>query len=79
MLTSQASKKYTNVVSQPESIMKKIPELYKQPFAKTNTFKVNIYGNTDSLSAINSFEWIVSDGVQREEQLPDFSDITQNL
>ena len=79
MLTSQSSKKYTNVSSQPELIMKKIPELYKQPNAKTNTFRVNIYGNTDSLSAINSFEWIVSDGVKKEDELPSFSDITQDL
>ena len=79
MLTSQTSKKYTNISSQSEFVMKKIPQLYKQPYAKTNTFRVNIYGNTDSLSAINSFEWIVSDGVKEEEQLPDFSDIIQNL
>ena len=74
-----SSKKYTTVSSQPELIMKKIPELYKQPNAKTNTFRVNIYGNTDSLSAINSFEWIVSDGVKKEDELPSFSDITQDL
>ena len=79
MLTSQTNKKYTNVVTQPDYVMNKIPILYKQPYAKTNTFRVNIYGDIDSLSAINSFEWIVSDGVKKESELPSFADITQDL
>lgn len=79
MMNAQSNKKYINVITQPDSIMNKIPELYKQPYAKTNAFKVNICGDINALSSINSFEWIIPDRLKKQETLPDFSDITQNL
>lgn len=79
MMNAQKNKKYINVVAQPDSVMNKIPELYKQPYAKTNTFKVNICGDINALNSINSFEWIVPNSLKKQEELPDFSDITQSL
>ena len=62
-------------------VIEKIPPLYNQGETKTNTFKVNIFGNMNSLNAINSFMWIVPKDMPIENQqvqnesLPDFSDL----
>ena len=82
MINASQDKKDVTILRIPGDIIEKIPNLYNQGSRKTNTFKVNIYGNINSLNAINSFMWIVSDNTQKEtnqELLPDFDDMMQDL
>ena len=82
MINASQDKKDVTILRIPGEIIEKIPNLYNQGGRKTNTFKVNIYGNINSLNAINSFMWIVSDNTQKEtnqELLPDFDDMMQDL
>ncbi len=81
MINSQGDKKKTVFTVIPDGIVSKIPDLYNQKDGKSNIFKVNIYGNVNSLNSINSFEWIVSDNNRTEEikELPDSSDMIQDL
>ena len=77
LVTGNKEKKTTILSTVPNEIMNKIPELYNQSTSKTNTFKVNIYGNIDALNAINSFEWITSDtsSQKSEDETPNFLDL----
>lgn len=81
MMNGQQGKKDITYSVIPKSVMNKIPDLYNQMGSKTNTFKVNIYGNINAINAINSFMWVVSDDFKTNdsEKLPDFSDMMQNL
>ncbi len=81
MMSGQKGKKDVTFSVIPSSIMNKIPDLYNQKGSKTNTFKVNIYGNINSLNAINSFIWTIPDSYEADnsEKIPDFSDMTPNL
>ncbi len=81
MVNGQKGKKDVTYSVIPQSVMEKIPDLYSQNGSKTNTFKVNIYGNINSLNAINSFMWTVSDHykIEDQEKIPDFSDMTPSL
>ena len=81
-ITGSNSKKANNILLVNKSIIDRIPDLYNQNAEKTNTFRVNIYGDVNSLSAINSFMWILPKEEilkQQQETLPDFSDMTQEL
>ena len=45
-------------------------------------FKVNLYGDANSLSVINSFMWILPKEEfmnEQQENLPEFSDMIQEL
>ncbi len=81
LISGTASKKQNNILTVNNEIIEKIPPLYNQGEIKTNTFKVNIFGNMNSLNAINSFMWIVPKDMPIENQqvqdevLPDFSDL----
>ena len=61
-------------MSLPSSVMSNIPQLYKNVNAKTNTFKVNIYGNINSVGSINSFVWTVPK-TDEKQSLPDFDEL----
>ncbi len=75
-LTTSQDKKEIIVLKVKNEIMEKIPLLYDNSSAKTNTFKVNVYGNIKNPSSINSFMWIIPDNINSEEILPEFSDLT---
>ncbi len=82
MNTNQENKQYV-MMTLPDEIMEKIPDLYNKN-TTTNTFTVNIFGDMNSLNAINSFMWVVpkqqtDNNPAQEETLPDFSDMIQNL
>lgn len=77
LIDSKNSKSSDNVMVVPKHLIDEIPLLYNRETAKTNTFKVNILGDVNSVSAINSFMWIIPD--EDKTQLPDFSDMIQNL
>ncbi len=82
IINAPSDKKDLTVLKVPKELIDKIPNLYNQGSRKTNTFKVNIYGNINSLNAINSFMWIVPNNAFRQEQennLPDFDDMIQNI
>lgn len=81
MMSGQKGKKDVTFSVVPSSIMNKIPDLYNQKGSKTNTFKVNIYGNINSLNAINSFMWTIPDSyeIDEPETIPDFSDMMPSL
>ncbi len=81
LLESKTQKTNHNVLFVPQQTIDEIPLLYNQGAAKTNTFKVNLLGDINSLSAINSFMWIVSQENKPQEPdiLPEFSDMLQNL
>ncbi|MBQ3641971.1 hypothetical protein II906_08630, partial [bacterium] len=75
ILNNNYNKKKLTIV--PKEVIKNIPELYINK-GQTNTFKVNIYGDIKSVSAVNSFVWILSkdnDTEEIQEPLPDFSEI----
>ncbi|MCD7879595.1 MAG: hypothetical protein LUG16_06665, partial [Candidatus Gastranaerophilales bacterium] len=79
IINGQSADKNVMVYKIPYETINKIPDLYNNNTAGTNTFKVNIYGNLDSLGAINSFIWIKADKeniTPKEDKLPDFSDIS---
>ena len=79
-LSSQNEKKSNNVMLVNKSIIDRIPDLYAKNNQKTNTFKVNLYGDINSLNVINSFMWLLpKENVVEQEKLPDFSDMVQNL
>lgn len=70
-----------NVMLVSSGIIDRIPELYNQGLGRTNIFKVNIYGDINSLNSINSFMWLLpkEDVIkQQQEKLPDFSDIMKD-
>ena len=81
LLESKSQKINHNVMFMPQQVIDEIPLLYNQGIAKTNTFKVNLLGDINSLSAINSFMWIVpqENKPQEPDILPEFSDMLQNL
>lgn len=89
LVNGQQSEKSVTIMKIPNNIISEIPDLYSKSSGKTNTFKVNIYGNINSLNAINSFVWIVGDNnygnkyteTEKSEnnELPDFSDMIQSL
>lgn len=83
VINGQQSEKTNTVMKIPTNIMKQIPELYNQKDSKTNTFRVDIYGDISALNSIDSFMWTVSDtetlDIQNQEALPDFSDMLDNL
>ncbi len=74
LVSGKSTKKNVSVMSLPNSVMSNIPELDNYTGNKTNTFKVNIYGNINSVGSINSFVWTVpkEDEVQK---LPEFSEL----
>ncbi len=78
MMNSKQDKKNT-IMRIPNEIMDKIPNLYKKSNETTNTFKVNIYGDINSLNAINSFMWTLpkeeTSTSPAAETLPSFSDL----
>ncbi len=79
-LNGQATKKNVSVMKVPQGIISNIPDLYTRSNDRTKTFKVNIYGNINSVSAINSFMWIVPNEEEiQNRKLPEFSDIIQDL
>lgn len=81
-LSSSNGKKANNILLVNKSVVDRIPNLYNQTEGKTNTFRVNIYGDINSINAINSFMWILPKEEilkQQQEKLPDFSDMTQEL
>ena len=61
----------------PRNIISEIPLLYNKSEDKTKTFKVNLLGDINSLGAINSFMWIISQQEKEldENNLPDFSQL----
>ena len=84
LISGNTSHKQNNVLIIKKEIIDKIPPLYNQGDFETNTFKVNVFGNINSLNAINSFMWIlpktspIENQPQNEaedEKLPDFSDL----
>ncbi len=80
LMNAQQGKKEVKITIIPENTMKNIPELYNMKSDKTNTFKVNIYGNINSVKAVNSFSWIISENykINKEDILPEFSDLNLN-
>ncbi len=66
IINGQTNSKNIQVQRIPYTIINKIPALYNQTTEKTNTFRVNIYGNIEALNAINSFDWVVSDKIETE-------------
>ena len=79
-LNGQSAKKNVSVMKVPQSIMSNIPELYSRSNDRTKTFKVNIYGNINSVSSINSFMWIIPNETEiQDNKLPEFNDMTQDL
>lgn len=74
LVNGQSAKKNVHIMSVPASIIENIPPLYKKENSRTNTFKVNICGNINSVSSINSFMWIV-EKLGTTTVLPDFADI----
>ncbi len=75
--TTKQEKKNT-IVKIPSEISDKIPPLYKKSNDLTNTFKVNIYGDINSLNAINSFVWTLPQeeaSAEKQEELPSFSEL----
>ena len=81
LLENNSQKTTNNLLFVPNSVIEDIPLLYNQGEAKTNTFKVNLLGDINSLSAINSFMWILpqENKPQEPDVLPEFSDMLQNL
>ncbi len=94
LVSGQKTDKSVTVMKLSNDITDKIPLLYNQSNQKTNLFSVNIYGNINSLNAINSFKWIIPNNedfgtdIQEKEEnnlqddsknLPDFNDMIQNL
>lgn len=78
LVNGQPSKKNVTVMTVPSSVIDNIYLWGRSNNAGTNTFKVNIYGNMNSPSSINSFSWVVSDENDNKE-LPEFSDIPESL
>lgn len=80
-MENKTSKSANNIILIPQNVIDEIPDLYNQGNAKTNTFKVNILGDINSLNAINSFMWTLpkQETTQTNEQLPDFTDMLQTL
>lgn len=84
--SSSKSKKEKFVLKVPYEIIAEIPELYNKPEDKSNTFKVNINGDINSVGSINSFTWIVasssdisSESGNRERLFDETSeDVSQN-
>ncbi len=71
VVNTKQDKKNT-IISVPNEIIDKIPQLYKKSDEKTNNFKVNIYGDINSLNAINSFMWVVPKAItEQTENIPD--------
>ena len=91
IVNSKPGAKSVNVLKIPSDIMKKIPDLYNQKEKKTNTFTVKIFGDINSISAVNSFMWTTQDEEDREipandnpqneqeNSLPDFNDMLQKI
>ncbi len=71
LISDNKTQKDINYMKLPNDIMKNIPDLYKSPNTKTNTFTVNIYGNINSINAINSFMWTVPKNIQNNENETD--------
>ena len=87
-LLSSPSQRRNDILIVNKEIIEKIPDLYNRAGGKTNTFKVNIFGDINSVNAINSFVWIlpkeepqqIIEQQEQEEKLPDFSDLqTESL
>lgn len=79
-LNGQSAKKNVSVMEVPQNVISNIPELYARSNDRTKTFKVNIYGNINSVNAINSFMWVVPNESEiQNKELPEFKDMTQDL
>ena len=78
LVNGQPSKKEVNVSVVPSSLIDNIYLWNREDNYNTNAFRVNVYGNINYPSSINSFSWVVSDE-QRKEDLPEFSEIPQSL
>ncbi len=78
-LANPQNKKDNFILKLPSEITDKIPDLYNGAGAKSNTFKVNIYGNIKNVNAINSFMWIMpaqeTNKEEEEYKLPSFSNL----
>jgi hypothetical protein len=79
MVNGTATKKDVVLYSVPETITDKIPKVYNQQNDRTNMFKVSIYGNINSVNAINSFNWLVPTNNQNDDSLPDFQDLVKDI
>ncbi|MBE7705373.1 MAG: hypothetical protein E7Z90_06145 [Cyanobacteria bacterium SIG29] len=74
LLENKSTKTVNNLIIVPSSLINEIPLLYNKNIENTKTFKVNLLGDINSLSAINSFMWILPRN-EEEKDLPDFVDI----
>ena len=81
LLESKSQKTTNNLIFVPKNVIDEIPLLYNQGTSKTNTFKVNLLGDINSLSAINSFMWILpqENSAPETEKLPEFLDMIKTL
>ena len=81
-ISNQTEKKANNILLVNKNVIDRIPELYNNTDGKSNMFKVNLYGDANSLSVINSFMWVLPKEEymnEQQEKLPEFSDIIQEL
>ena len=86
-MSNPQEKKDNLVIPISNEITDKIPDLYNGTNIKSNTFKVNVYGNMRNINSINSFTWIMphitsepeENTIQteslKEEKLPTFSNL----
>ena len=78
LVNGQPSKKNVEVLAVPSDLIDNIYLWNRDNNNNTNAFRVNVYGNINYPSSINSFSWVVSDK-QEKEELPEFSEIPQSL
>ena len=78
LVNGKQSKKYVSTMPVQAELIENIHLWNNENNQNTNTFKVNINGNVNYPSAINSFTWVVSDE-KKNEDLPEFSEIPQSL
>ncbi len=91
LISGANTKKQNDILVVNNNIINEIPPLKYQTENKTNTFKVNIYGDLNSLNAIKEFVWIIPKDIPQETNtdstapetptteentaLPDFNDL----
>ena len=78
LVNGKQSQKYVSTMPVQAELIENIHLWNNENNQNTNTFKVNINGNVNYPSAINSFTWVVSDE-KKNEDLPEFSEIPQSL
>ena len=76
LVNGQPSKKNVTIQTVPASLIDDIYLWNREDNRNTNTFKVNVYGNINYPSSINSFTWIIPDE-SKDDGLPEFSEIPQ--